>query len=200
MRKTWLRELTDFSIVTTVFALAAFFVLMLVDSAVFHSTGLFFTYGVPSAIVVGVLDAIAIGLNIKFYEPTPMRAIPSEQARKQLELSIAEWFIRDNDALYRHYTIAEVVAHVKQFKGIVLTDGEAINLVQLARDEAGMGPIADYNLPGYVDKEAIYLPERKLDAVGWPAIPPLNRSDMDDFDLLVEQQDQEIVHDSDLSL
>ena len=77
MRKQWLCELTDFAIITTVFALIAFFVLMFVDTVFFHATGLFFTYGVPSIIVVGVLDAIAIGLNLKFYEPTPMRAIRS---------------------------------------------------------------------------------------------------------------------------
>jgi len=113
-----------------------------------------------------------------------MRAISLDQSRKRLELSTAEWFIRDNDALYRHYTISEVIAHVKQFKGIVLTNDEAIALVQMARDEAG-----------YIDPDE-ELPEQNLDAVGWPVMH-LDRSGMDDFDLLVEQQDQEIVHDSD---
>ena len=186
MRKRWLRELTDFAIITTMCALAVCFVLTLVGYMFYHSPDLLFTYGAPLAVVAGILDAIVVALNIKFYEPTPMRAISLEQSRKQLELSIAEWLIRDNDALYRHYTISEVVAHVKQFKNIVLTNDEAITLVQMARDEAG-----------YIDPDE-ELPEQNLDAVGWPVMH-LDRSEMDDFDLLVEQQDQEIVHDSDLS-
>ncbi len=68
-------------------------------------------------------------------------------------LSTAEACIREQAPLYRHYHISEVEAVVCQFAGIELTDAEAVEIVQRIRDEYGMGPIADYNMPGYVEEE-----------------------------------------------
>lgn len=72
---------------------------------------------------------------------------------KSTHLQTAEAFIREQDPLYRHYSISEVISHVKQFLHIELTDNEAVSIVQKIRDEYGMGPISDYNMPGYVEEE-----------------------------------------------
>jgi len=42
---------------------------------------------------------------------------------------------------------------VKQWKDVDLTEQEAVSIVQKIRNEKGMGPIADYNMPGYVSSE-----------------------------------------------
>jgi len=68
-------------------------------------------------------------------------------------LATAEDCIRKNAALYRHYCISEVQVVVSQFAGIDLTDDEAVEIVQKIRDEHRMGPIADYNMPGYIEEE-----------------------------------------------
>ncbi|MGH2479081.1 MAG: hypothetical protein ACRDHW_05440, partial [Ktedonobacteraceae bacterium] len=47
----------------------------------------------------------------------------------------------------------EVCRHVEQFTEVALSDLEAIQIVQAIRDECHMGPIADYNLPGYRDPD-----------------------------------------------
>jgi hypothetical protein len=73
--------------------------------------------------------------------------------RGVIDLMNAEQFIRDNTALYRHYCISEVQAIVKQFTKVSLTDNEAVKIVQRIRDEKGLGPIADYNLPEYVGED-----------------------------------------------
>lgn len=68
-------------------------------------------------------------------------------------LAIAEKFIRKGNSLYRHYCISEVQSNVKQFTGVGITDAEAVEIVQKIRDEYGIGPIADYNMPGYIEEE-----------------------------------------------
>jgi len=69
-------------------------------------------------------------------------------------LAIAEKFIRrGSGSLYRHYCISEVRSNVKQFTGVGITDTEAVSIVQKIRDEYGMGPIADYSMPGYIEEE-----------------------------------------------
>lgn len=65
----------------------------------------------------------------------------------------AEAFIREETALYRHYDIREVQGITAQFTGVELSDEEAIALVQRIRDEQGMGPISDANLPGHDNDE-----------------------------------------------
>jgi len=64
----------------------------------------------------------------------------------------AEGYIRDQSCLYRHYCIPEVQNSVQQFTGVVLSDDQAVDIVQKIRNERGMGPIADYNLPGYEEE------------------------------------------------
>jgi hypothetical protein len=68
-------------------------------------------------------------------------------------LATAEACIREQAPLYRQYHISEVQVVVCQFAGIELTDDEAVEIVQSIRDEYNMGPIADYNMPGFVDEE-----------------------------------------------
>lgn len=68
-------------------------------------------------------------------------------------LNTAEQFLREQTALYRHYSISEVQANVEQFTGVSLSADEAVELVQGIRDEQGMGAIDEYNLPGYVDED-----------------------------------------------
>lgn len=68
-------------------------------------------------------------------------------------MSQAEDFIREQDALYRHYAISEVQYCVNQFTGENLSSDEAVSLVQSIRDEKCLGPIDYWNLPGYVGEE-----------------------------------------------
>lgn len=72
-------------------------------------------------------------------------------------LSIAEAYIRDQTCLYRHYNIKAVQDSLRDNRAgrpnVYLTDGEAVAIVQKIRNEKGMGPIADYNMPGYVDPD-----------------------------------------------
>lgn len=68
-------------------------------------------------------------------------------------LTTAEQFLREQTALYRHYSISEVQANIEQFTGVSLSDDEAVELVQGIRNENGLGAIDDYNLPGYVDED-----------------------------------------------
>ena len=69
------------------------------------------------------------------------------------DLDTAEEYIRDQDALYRHYCIPEVKRHVGQWTGVDISDDEAVGIVQKIRSEKNMGPIRDYNMPGFVDEE-----------------------------------------------
>jgi hypothetical protein len=66
----------------------------------------------------------------------------------------AETYICEQTALYRHYHIAEVRRIVRQFTGVGLSNEQAIEIVQGIRDEHGLGPIREYNLPGYEEGEA----------------------------------------------
>lgn len=66
-------------------------------------------------------------------------------------LETAEDFIHENSALYRHYCIEEVQGHVEQFTGVELSDEEAVNIVTRLRSQHGMGPISEWNMPGYVE-------------------------------------------------
>jgi hypothetical protein len=70
------------------------------------------------------------------------------------QIRTAESYIREQTALYRHYDIAEVRRIVQQFTGVPLSDAQAIEIVQGIRDEHGLGPIREYNLPGYEEGEA----------------------------------------------
>lgn len=68
-------------------------------------------------------------------------------------LEAAEEFIHEQSALYRHYCIEEVQSHVEQFTGVQLSNEEAVGIVTRLRSEHGMGPIREYNMPGYVSDE-----------------------------------------------
>jgi hypothetical protein len=58
----------------------------------------------------------------------------------------AEDYIRSQHPLYRHYCMPEVQRAVKLSTGVQLSRVEAREIVQVIRDEKGMGPIKDYNL------------------------------------------------------
>src|SRR5260370_37475116 len=56
-------------------------------------------------------------------------------------------------ALVRHYQIEEVTDDIQRFAGASLRDSETAQVVQKLRDKYGMGLIADYNMPGYIDPD-----------------------------------------------
>lgn len=76
---------------------------------------------------------------------------------KQDDMATAEAYIREGcdkkhiSALVRHYHVSETNEHIERFSGARITDRQAADLVQKIRDEYGLGPIKDYNMPGYVD-------------------------------------------------
>lgn len=61
-------------------------------------------------------------------------------------------FMEENTSLYRHYAISDVQDCVLQFKGVNMTSEQTVALVQSLRDKHGLGPIAEYNLPGYTEE------------------------------------------------
>lgn len=67
--------------------------------------------------------------------------------------AIAEQYIREETALYRHYAIDEVQSCVTQFTSVRLSDDQTVSIVQKIRNEKGMGPIADFNMPGYISDD-----------------------------------------------
>ena len=70
-------------------------------------------------------------------------ALFESEEDKEQRLEIAEEFIREQTALYRHYCIPAVQNHVEQFTGETVSRREAIDIVQGIRDEHNMGPIDD---------------------------------------------------------
>jgi hypothetical protein len=72
---------------------------------------------------------------------------------------IAEEYIRQdcNDthisALVRHYDVEVTTDIVAQFTGVSLRDEQTAGVVQKLRNEYGLGPIAEHNMPGYVDPD-----------------------------------------------
>lgn len=82
-------------------------------------------------------------------------------------LDTAEQFLREQTALYRHYSISEVQASIEQFTGVSLSEEEAAELVQDIRTEQALGPIADYNLPGYVDEDDEQGNQSGVGFFGW---------------------------------
>lgn len=98
-------------------------------------------------IMILVLARKKIANGISGYEVYQLR---KRIARKQIyRLRIAQRFIRQCTALYRHYPIEETRNAVLQFTGIQLSDRQTIAIVQQLRYRYRLGPIAEYNLPGY---------------------------------------------------
>ncbi len=56
-------------------------------------------------------------------------------------------------ALVRHYAVGEVTDDIERFAGVSLNDGETTEIVQKLRNQYGMGPISEGNMPGYVDPD-----------------------------------------------
>lgn len=56
-------------------------------------------------------------------------------------------------ALVRHYHVSETADILERHAGVRLTDAQTGNIVQRLRDKYGMGPIDEYNQPGYVDPD-----------------------------------------------
>lgn len=103
-----------------------------------------------SAIEVAMLRILArkkIANGISGYEVYQLR---KRIARKQIyRLRIAQRFIRQCTALYRHYPIEETRNAVLQFTGVQLSDRQTITIVQQLRYRYRLGAIAEYNLPGH---------------------------------------------------
>src|SRR5690348_6923509 len=53
----------------------------------------------------------------------------------------------------RHYHVSEVADNIERQTGARLTDAQTTRIVQKIRNEAGMGPIDAWNMPGYVDPD-----------------------------------------------
>lgn len=76
----------------------------------------------------------------------------------QEDMSTAEAYIKQDcqdghiSALVRHYHVSETADIISQFAGVDLSDDETAAIIQGLRNEYGLGPIADYNMPGYVDE------------------------------------------------
>jgi hypothetical protein len=70
----------------------------------------------------------------------------------------AEAYIRNQTALYRHYSIKATQDILRGKVGsqghiATISDSQVIEIVSRVRHERGMGPIAYHHLPDYVDKE-----------------------------------------------
>ncbi len=63
----------------------------------------------------------------------------------------------------RHYMIEEVTDSIERHTGVALRDDQTTAVVQRIRNSYGMGPIAHYNMPGYVsqDDDPEYQEERQ---------------------------------------
>lgn len=79
---------------------------------------------------------------------------------RQSDEAIAEAYIRSEcedenhiSALVRHYHVSETTGIIEQLTGARLTDQQTTRIVQKLRDEYGMGPIDEGNLPGSVDPD-----------------------------------------------
>lgn len=72
---------------------------------------------------------------------------------------IAEEYIREDcdddhiSALVRHYHVDETTDIVQRFTGVSLTGEQTASIVQKVRDEYGLGPIDEWNQPGYVAED-----------------------------------------------
>jgi hypothetical protein len=53
----------------------------------------------------------------------------------------------------RHYMIEEVTDDIERKTGIALRDDQTVEVVQRIRDDYGYGPIAESNLPCYVNPD-----------------------------------------------
>lgn len=98
------------------------------------------------------------------------------------DMETAEAYLRGDDdpnhisALIRHYPAGETSDAIERETGVRLTDHETAKLVQKLRDEYGCGPIAEYNLPGYVD----------------PTDYPEDQQDQMDYNATREERDADI--------
>lgn len=72
---------------------------------------------------------------------------------------IAEAYLREDcDENYtpgsiRHYMIEEVTDDIERKTGIALRDDQTVKIVQRIRNDYGYGPIAESNLPCYVNPD-----------------------------------------------
>ncbi|SRR6266852_7829149 len=79
--------------------------------------------------------------------------------KRSNRLADAEAYIRSGSgALYRHYSIKATQDILRGKIGCDghiadLDDDQVVAIVQSIRTEKGMGPIAENNLPGYVDPD-----------------------------------------------
>jgi len=82
----------------------------------------------------------------------------SRKQKPDTRLADAETYIRNQTALYRHYSIKATQDILRGKIGsqghiATISDNQVIDIVSRIRHERGMGPIAYHNLPDYVDKE-----------------------------------------------
>jgi alpha-galactosidase/6-phospho-beta-glucosidase family protein len=82
----------------------------------------------------------------------------SKKETSDTRLRNAETYIRNQTALYRHYSIKATQDILRGKIGsqghiATISDDQVIEIVSRVRHERGMGPIAYHHLPDYVDKE-----------------------------------------------
>ncbi|HEX7737208.1 MAG TPA: hypothetical protein VF458_20350 [Ktedonobacteraceae bacterium] len=73
--------------------------------------------------------------------------------KEEITISTAEAFIEEQSCLYRHYAIEEVTDSIARHTGVSLNDEQTAAIVQGIRDRCGMGPIDEWNMPGFVDPD-----------------------------------------------
>jgi hypothetical protein len=77
----------------------------------------------------------------------------------QEDLDVAETYLREQSSdgiitpLVRHYAIEEVTDDIERRAGVSLRDSETAEIVQKLRNQYDMGPIDEWNMPGYVDAD-----------------------------------------------
>lgn len=74
------------------------------------------------------------------------------------DVEIAEDYLRSLSpddqhitALVRHYNASAIADSVERFAGALITDAQAVEIVERLRAEFGMPPMDEWNRPGFVD-------------------------------------------------
>lgn len=91
---------------------------------------------------------------------------------RQSDEEIAEEYLwslcpdeNDISSLVRHYDVGETARIVEQFSGARVTREQTTRIVQDIRNHYGMGPIDEWNMPGYEDPDA--WPETREEERRW---------------------------------
>lgn len=110
------------------------------------------------ALIALIIEMVMIRMLTRKKRANGVSGYAVYQARKQIArqqiccLRKARLYISEHTCLYRHYCISETQLIVWQFTGIKLSDRQTIAIVQRLRYQHRLGPIAEYNLPGYEEE------------------------------------------------